>query len=163
MQLSSRSQSGRMYPFHGWFAKLLRPCSLWIRRTLPGQRSMRRPGPHVGPYHALFAGPTYAVFLGYNRSSQRSTPSPPTVRRTPPWCSAIIRTARSRTSGAYLLALPIMTPIFSSNGVSGKPGAVQTDFRLSLIDTNRIPAIGNSVRHNNSHRRGISLPLTKTS
>ena len=41
------------------------------------------------------------------------------------WCSNTIRTARSRTSGEYLLGLPMMTPILSSNGVSGKPGAVQ--------------------------------------
>ena len=40
-------------------------------------------------------------------------------------CSNTIRTARSRTSGEYLLGLPMMTPILSSNGVSGKPGAVQ--------------------------------------
>ena len=41
------------------------------------------------------------------------------------WCSNTIRTARSRTSGEYLIGLPMMTPILSSNGVSGKPGAVQ--------------------------------------
>ena len=41
------------------------------------------------------------------------------------WCSNTIRTARSRTSGEYLLGLPMMTPILSSNGVSGKPEEVQ--------------------------------------
>ena len=40
------------------------------------------------------------------------------------WCSNTIRTARSRTSREYLLGLPMMTPILSSNGVSGKPGEV---------------------------------------
>ena len=39
-------------------------------------------------------------------------------------CSNTIRTARSRTSGEYLFGLPMMTPILSSNGVSGKPGEV---------------------------------------
>ena len=33
--------------------------------------------------------------------------------------------AFSDLSGEYLLGLPMITPIFSSNGVSGKPGAVQ--------------------------------------
>src|SRR5262249_48822271 len=45
------------------------------------------------------------------------------------WCSNTIRTARSRTSGEYFCTL-FMTPILSSVGVSGKPGAVhRIDYR----------------------------------
>ena len=50
------------------------------------------------------------------------------------WRSNTIRTARSRTSGEYLLGLPMMTPILSSNGVSGKPGEVHgSQIRLSRL------------------------------
>ena len=40
------------------------------------------------------------------------------------WFSNTIRTARSRTSGEYLLGLPMVTPILSRKGASGKPRAV---------------------------------------
>ena len=45
-----------------------------------------------------------------------------------PLCSTTIRTARSRTSWENL-PLRAMTPILSRNGVSGKPGAIQSDSR----------------------------------
>ncbi|MFV3565123.1 hypothetical protein ACNJFC_17540, partial [Mycobacterium tuberculosis] len=42
--------------------------------------------------------------------------------------SATIRTARSRSSGGYLLdEPPDMTPSFPRTGVSGHAGAVQSD------------------------------------
>src|SRR5690606_31176598 len=55
-------------------------------------------------------------------------------------CSRTIRTARSRTSGEKLLARP-MDPILPQDGVSGKPGTVQTSngsptrIRFSTTDT----------------------------
>jgi hypothetical protein len=47
-----------------------------------------------------------------------------------PGCSRTIRTARSRASGEYLVCL-FVTPL--KNGVSGKPGTVQSFLREGLI------------------------------
>ncbi|MFV4111224.1 hypothetical protein ACNJP3_09550, partial [Mycobacterium tuberculosis] len=48
--------------------------------------------------------------------------------------SATIRTARSRSSGGYLLdEPPDMTPSFPRTGVSGHAGAVQVDARVGAF------------------------------
>ncbi|MFV3755795.1 hypothetical protein ACNJIO_10045, partial [Mycobacterium tuberculosis] len=50
--------------------------------------------------------------------------------------SATIRTARSRSSGGYLLdEPPDMTPSFPRTGVSGHAGAVQTDANVTVLRT----------------------------
>ena len=60
------------------------------------------------------------------RAAARPAPSPPSPTRDPARISATIRTARSFSSGGYLLdVFPDMTPTFPRFGVSGHAGAVQ--------------------------------------
>ncbi|WP_264065096.1 hypothetical protein, partial [Mycobacterium tuberculosis] len=56
--------------------------------------------------------------------------------------SATIRTARSRSSGGYLLdEPPDMTPSFPRTGVSGHAGAVQSVLRLEELKSGQVHGI----------------------
>ncbi len=61
-------------------------------------------------------------------------------QRCSPRCSDTIRTARSRTSGEYIIGLPILHYL-PTNRVSGKPGAVHTDHWDTML---RVAA---TIRH----------------
>ncbi len=76
------------------------------------------------------------------------------VQRCSPRCSDTIRTARSRTSGEYIIGLPI-PHYLPTNRVSGKPGAIQGASSPGSL----IPTRSTSPRPTNfSHMRaGISF------
>ncbi|WP_214633837.1 hypothetical protein, partial [Mycobacterium tuberculosis] len=58
--------------------------------------------------------------------------------------SATIRTARSRSSGGYLLdEPPDMTPSFPRTGVSGHAGAVQVGVLHGFGTKERVGILGN--------------------
>ena len=67
--------------------------------------------PRQAPPHARPHGPTASASPSCSRSSPRSTGSPDHRLPCASTCSPTIRTARSRTSGAYLTdVLPVMAP-----------------------------------------------------